>query len=179
MSDSFGDVGKMMSTNPPLPKSAMFDAAQANEAMAEIRARQPATPQFARDAGIGMYSRPLPGTTDLKEPGMFASNDGTVINWLGENYYKACGEQISRLSSCVKRVGHPNDHEDYDGQTKGRDKPIDFSDLPLEEAVGQAVGAASMCWSHLDSDCVFNNLQAADIVAALMKRIRQAGPIYD
>jgi hypothetical protein len=52
---------------------------------------------------------------------MFASADETVINWKGENYYKACGEFVRNLpeggtSTCVLRVGHPGRiHEDYDG----------------------------------------------------------------
>lgn len=51
----------------------------------------------------------------------FSNGDRTVINWEGENYYKACGEPVvansdGSGSSCVKRQDHPGDiHEDYDG----------------------------------------------------------------
>lgn len=54
---------------------------------------------------------------------MFCNKDETVINWKGENYYKACGAHVRHLpeggtSSCVLRVGHNGySHQDYDGVT--------------------------------------------------------------
>lgn len=56
-------------------------------------------------------------------PQAFADKEEKVINWKGENFYRACGVivKVTRYSttSCVKRVDHPGDmHEDYDGNTK-------------------------------------------------------------
>lgn len=54
---------------------------------------------------------------------MFCDKDETVINWKGENYYKACGSHVRNLpeggnSSCVLRVGHGGySHQDYNGVT--------------------------------------------------------------
>lgn len=55
-------------------------------------------------------------------PEMFTNREHSVICWKGENYYRACGNQVTLNddgsgSTCVKRVDHPGlDHEDYDGQ---------------------------------------------------------------
>src|SRR4051794_39824807 len=53
-------------------------------------------------------------------PECFANKDALVISYKGENYYKACGIMVKgRLdggaTTCVKRVNHKNDCEDYDG----------------------------------------------------------------
>lgn len=53
--------------------------------------------------------------------GAFSDLNKTVINWEGENFYRACGAHVvehsdGTLTSCVKRIGHHTDiHEDYDG----------------------------------------------------------------
>lgn len=55
---------------------------------------------------------------DLDAPA-FTNIAETVINYKGENYYKACPEQVTTYSFCVKRVNHPGDiHEDYEGNTR-------------------------------------------------------------
>lgn len=56
-------------------------------------------------------------------PECFTDRDGLVINYKGENFYKACGKFVKgRLdggtTTCVKRVNHKNDCEDYDGDTR-------------------------------------------------------------
>lgn len=61
-------------------------------------------------------------------PQAFANKEETVINWKGENFYRACGVivQVTRYgtTSCVKRVDHPGEiHEDYDGNTKDESGP--------------------------------------------------------
>jgi hypothetical protein len=63
------------------------------------------------------------GAHDIE--GCFADDDETVINYKGENYYKACGHIVmdygDGTSSCVKRQGHQSlTHEDYDGQIRIR-----------------------------------------------------------
>lgn len=56
-------------------------------------------------------------------PGCFASSDLSVINLLGENYYKTCDVIVGDLpeggvSYCTKRLDHPGIlHEDYNGRT--------------------------------------------------------------
>lgn len=56
--------------------------------------------------------------------GAFAAGDQTVINWGGNNYYKACDAPVVQNEDgsgtyCVKREEHPGDiHEDYDGIRK-------------------------------------------------------------
>ena len=53
-----------------------------------------------------------------------AFTDGEVINYEGENYYRACNAFVRHkpdgsTTFCVKRVGHDSakysPHEDYDG----------------------------------------------------------------
>lgn len=57
-------------------------------------------------------------------PSCFASDDEKVINYLGNNYYRACDQVVANnaeggVSFCVKREDHPGDiHEDYDGRTR-------------------------------------------------------------
>ena len=115
---------------------------------------------------------------------MFVSNDAKVINWLGENYYKACDELVSRNldggnSYCVKRKDHPGDiHEDYDGRTRDA-LDLGLGTMSLSEAVGVALGAASSCWDNLGRAGTFQSDRCGNISDQLMKRIRDAGPIYD
>lgn len=57
--------------------------------------------------------------------------------------------------------------------------PFSFSpeldgSLPLEAAVGQAIGAASVCWDDLSGAGVFHSDRAAEIVQALMGEINNA-----
>lgn len=63
------------------------------------------------------------GIIDLA-PEMFASSDLKVINYKGNNYYRACGEHVfeskedGSRSSCVKPAGHIYwEHEDAWGRT--------------------------------------------------------------
>lgn len=56
---------------------------------------------------------------------------------------------------------------------------FDFSNLTLEEAVFQALGAASMCWENMEGGGIFESDKAKVIGEALMARIRQAQPIHD
>jgi hypothetical protein len=51
--------------------------------------------------------------------------------------------------------------------------------LSLREAVGVALGAASSCWSNLDRAGEFQSSRCGDICDQLMRRIRDAQPIYD
>lgn len=117
-------------------------------------------------------------------PEAFIDTAETIINLKGENFYKACGYIVARnrdgSSSCVKRVDHPGTiHEDYDGETiDSAGFQIDFDNLDLDEAVGQAIGAASMCWSDIQDAGVFESDRAVIITKALIRRIRQAAPIY-
>lgn len=60
----------------------------------------------------------------------------------------------------------------------GEDAPFAFSPeqdgtLSLEAAVGQAIGAASMCWESTTSAGVFDSTRAKSIVDAVMARIRE------
>lgn len=67
------------------------------------------------------------GIVDIA-PGMFASDDLKVINYKGDNYYRACGETVieslpddGSRTSCVKPVGHiMSTHEDCYGHTMDR-----------------------------------------------------------
>lgn len=123
-----------------------------------------------------------PSNIKLKEPEMFTSEDLSVICWKGENYYRACNEFVSMLddggkSHCVKREHHAGVHEDYEGRITKND--IDFTDMPLREAVFCALGMASMCWETPAGAGVFDSSQAEAIGNKLMIRIKQAGPIYD
>jgi hypothetical protein len=121
---------------------------------------------------------------NIDHPGMFASADKLVINWDGEQYYKSCGAFVSKVgdggeSSCVKREGHPGTvHEDFDGRTKD-EWDFGFGILSLEEAVGQAVGAASACWDNLEGAGVFQSTRAKAIVEQLMDRIKMSWPADD
>jgi hypothetical protein len=51
-------------------------------------------------------------------PQCFSDKEQTVINYRGENFYRACGAPVGLHSSCVKRINHPSpDHEDFAGTT--------------------------------------------------------------
>jgi hypothetical protein len=47
--------------------------------------------------------------------------------------------------------------------------------LTLESAVGQAVGAASMCWEFVDAAGVFDDVRAGLVVDALLTFLREHG----
>lgn len=54
-------------------------------------------------------------------------------------------------------------------------EPPDFGwtyDTPVHEAVGQALGAASMCWEHVEKAGVFNSVQAILVHEALMEFLK-------
>jgi hypothetical protein len=61
--------------------------------------------------------------TKAEQKQMFTNEARTIINWKGENFYKACDRIVHEhadgtASYCVKRVDHPGTiHEDWDGQT--------------------------------------------------------------
>lgn len=135
--------------------------------------------------GIAAWPPPDTNTFDLAEPGMFSSEDKTVLNWAGENYYLSCDAPVSHLpnggmSHCTKRINHPGDiHEDFDGRTKD-EWELNLGVLSLEEAVGVAVGAATTCWENLSGAGVFQSERASAIAQQLHERIKQAGvDIYD
>jgi hypothetical protein len=44
--------------------------------------------------------------------------------------------------------------------------------LSLESVVGQAVGAASMCWEHVEAAGVFDDRKARAVVEALLEYLR-------
>lgn len=49
-------------------------------------------------------------------PECFSDKEETVIALRGENFYRACGAPVTKLSTCVKRVEHPGiEHEDFEG----------------------------------------------------------------
>lgn len=107
--------------------------------------------------------------------GIFSDNEHTVINYLGATFYKACDAVVSSLpdggaSHCVKRIGHASpQHEDFDGRT--RDVVVfDFSGMGLEEAIYHAIGQAS--------DIGDNTALGIHLAKALIRRIREFGPIY-
>lgn len=56
----------------------------------------------------------------------------------------------------------------YDAEPYERFEPGWPSDMPLHEAVGQALGAASMCWHPRPSSQVFDSVIAEQILDALM-----------
>lgn len=45
-------------------------------------------------------------------------------------------------------------------------------DTPLEEIIGNAVGAASTCWEHLENTGVFDSERASKIVDETVANIR-------
>jgi hypothetical protein len=47
-------------------------------------------------------------------------------------------------------------------------------DLPLSEILLQALGAASMCWEHVDRAGVFNDVRAAQIGKSLQAEVEAA-----
>lgn len=51
-------------------------------------------------------------------PGVIISGDKRVINYQGENYYRACGYPVHGSERCIKREGHFSAiHECMDGTT--------------------------------------------------------------
>jgi len=56
-------------------------------------------------------------------PECFTDRSGYVISYKGENYYRSCSKLVTgsldgEATHCVKRVLHPNDCEDYVGNTR-------------------------------------------------------------
>lgn len=50
-------------------------------------------------------------------PECFSDKDEKVISLKGENFYRACGAPVTKLTSCTKRVDHPGImHEDWEGE---------------------------------------------------------------
>lgn len=47
-------------------------------------------------------------------------------------------------------------------------------ELPIEEFMAQAVGAASMCWESPEGAGVFNSERASVIVEEIMRKISEA-----
>jgi hypothetical protein len=56
-------------------------------------------------------------------------------------------------------------------------QPEHDGSLPLESAVGQAVGAASMCWEHVDRAGVFDDQRARAVADALLAYLRGGGDL--
>lgn len=145
---------------------------------------EPTEDSVERANAIGCWPPAESGTTDLAEPGMFVRNDRSVINWMGENYYLACGAPVSRTddggcTSCVKPKNHPGEqHEDFEGRTKD-EWNLQLGVLSLDAAVATAIGAASTCWEVLDDTGEFLSDKAKDITEQLLERIHQAGPIFE
>lgn len=70
---------------------------------------------------MGLEEKPVEGTKNLDAPA-FTNALESVINYKGDNYYKACGHIVRQTehgtTSCVKRAGHPSaEHEDFYGVT--------------------------------------------------------------
>lgn len=125
-------------------------------------------------------------TKDLDAPA-FTNRAETVISYKGDNYYKACGVIVGHyeggLTSCVKRLNHPgNVHEDWAGRIVGTKPEQIFPEwttaTPIDEAVGQAIGAASMCWEHVEDAGVFDSTRAKQIVDELVQYFESKQPIY-
>lgn len=55
---------------------------------------------------------------------------------------------------------------------------MEFSGKDLETCVYEALGAASGCWESMEGTGVFQSERCKDIGDQLMKRIREAQPIY-
>lgn len=67
----------------------------------------------------------MPDEQNANDLGSGAFIDGTdsVINYQGNNYYKACGHIVTEfeedVTTCVKRMDHPTwDHEDWNGTVR-------------------------------------------------------------
>lgn len=56
---------------------------------------------------------------------------------------------------------------------------LKLRDKSLEQAVYECIGAASVCWEHMEGSGVFQDDRARDIAEQLLHRIREAGPIYE
>ena len=46
-------------------------------------------------------------------------------------------------------------------------------DTPLEQIIGEAIGAASTCWEHLENTGVFDAERASQIVDEVVENIRK------
>lgn len=55
---------------------------------------------------------------------------------------------------------------------------LELQGKDLEEAVFTALGAASVCWETIEGAGVFDSSRCKNIGEQLMKRIREAQPIY-
>ncbi len=56
-------------------------------------------------------------------PECFSDKEEKVISLKGENFYRACGEPVTKLSTCTKRIEHPGIlHEDFEGNTVLREE---------------------------------------------------------
>lgn len=112
---------------------------------------------------------------------VLASEDERILQYKGENYYKACGEFVSNLpdggkSFCVKRKGHPTDtHEDFEGREKN-DWDLGLTTMPWAEAIAFAMGAVIESQNIPDTTAIESRVRA--IRKQLIARIQQAGPIY-
>lgn len=62
------------------------------------------------------------------------------------------------------------------GQAYNRSEPPFITwpvDTPVDQIVGEAIGAASMCWEHVERAGVFDSERASAIVDSLMAALRQ------
>lgn len=100
-------------------------------------------------------------------PGLFT--DGKVINYNGDNYYKACDAEVSDFegggkSYCVKRVDHHGHiHENYDGKIS--------SDGPGEQAVivfAFPEPQDNVVMAHLIQKAKYNFKEMKDVVKVYM-----------
>lgn len=120
----------------------------------------------------------------------FTNISETVINYKGDNFYKACGvivnaDVITGSTSCVKRINHPGTaHEDWDGNMRETpdsmpEKLFDWTTATdIEEAVFQALGAASACWENLEGAGIFESTRCKQIGDELIEYFKSKQPIY-
>lgn len=52
------------------------------------------------------------------------------------------------------------------------------AETDIETAVGEAIGAASVCWENMSGTGIFDSTRAKQIVDELVDHIRSKGPIY-
>ena len=94
-------------------------------------------------------------------PDMFASSDLKVINYKGNNYYKACGERVNETpdgvkSSCIKPIGHIRwRHED----SFGRQRDVDFGVQVMDDEI-RRVAQLWIRKTGIDEAEIFNVLNA-------------------
>lgn len=98
---------------------------------------------------------------DLDVSGMFASSDKKVINWEGENYYRACGELVVEKpeggsTSCILPVSHRHwDHRDWNGTVRS-----DFGYVEDIPAQIRDFARKVLLRTGLDEEQVYNALNA-------------------